>query len=324
MPPMKLIRTLAFVATMTASLSLAQNPAAPNSADALWVKVETSIAEMKNPTQPTETQEQAKEFYWKSFKAFDDALEQFIKAHPSDVRRWDGKLFGASTATLRNRLAYPVKYDLNAGLAEIAGASDAEPATKSHASGLLMLEQMKDVEAGRLAPGEWIKRVEAHLEAHPDSSVNMLLAEKKRILPLITELKSKPLELKFKAIDGRDVDLAKMRGKVVLIDFWATWCAPCIEELPSLMRLYSEKKDQGFEIIGISMDDDLGRLAYFMKESGIPWPQYADPKGVQNDIVTRLGVQITPTLWLVGKDGYLITDNALNGTVEAVETALKK
>ena len=90
------------------------------------------------------------------------------------------------------------------------------------------------------------------------------------------------------------------------------------------MRLYSEKKDQGFEIIGISMDDDLGRLAYFMKESGIPWPQYADPKGVQNDIVTRLGVQITPTLWLVGKDGYLITDNALNGTVEAVETALKK
>lgn len=321
---MKLIRTLALLATMTASLSLAQTPPATDGADALWGRVKTAIADMKNPTQPTETEEQAKEFYGKSFKAFDDALEQFIKANPGDVRRWEGKLFGASTATLREKLSYPSKYNLMAGLAEIVAAADAEPEIKAHASGLLMLEEMKEVDKGKLAAGEWIKRVDAHLAAYPDSSVNMYLAEGKRTLPLITELKSKPLELKFKAIDGRDVDLSKMRGKVVLIDFWATWCAPCVQKLPSLIRLYKEKKDQGFEVIGISMDEDLGRLAYFMKESGLPWPQYADAKGVQNDIVTRLGVQVTPTLWLVGRDGYLITANALNGTADAVDAALKK
>lgn len=321
---MKLIRTLAFVATMTASLSLAQNPPTAESADAMWEAIESSIMEMKNPAQPPQSEDEAKAFFSKAFKTFDDALAQFTKAYPGDSRRWNAKLFGASTASLRERLSYPVKYDLKAGLAEIVAASDAEPQTKADASGILMLEQMKEVEKGTLAGGEWLKRVEVHLANFPESRMNEQLSEMKRTLPKMIELKSKPLDIKFKAIDGREVDLAKMRGKVVLIDFWATWCQPCIRELPGLIQAYSALKDKGFEIIGISVDDDLGKLERFVKEVGVTWPQYFDSKGFQNDIASRFEIQVVPTMWLVGKDGIVISTNAREGLSEAIETALKK
>ena len=69
------------------------------------------------------------------------------------------------------------------------------------------------------------------------------------------KLKS-PLDLHFTAVDGSDVDLSKMRGKVVLIDFWATWCGPCRAELPNVVAAYKKLHDKGFEVVGISLDQD--------------------------------------------------------------------
>jgi hypothetical protein len=73
-----------------------------------------------------------------------------------------------------------------------------------------------------------------------------LLAKRARL----TELRSKPLELKFTAADGREVDLAKLRGKVVLLDFWATWCPPCIGEMPNVVSTYEKLREKGFEVVG--------------------------------------------------------------------------
>jgi len=84
----------------------------------------------------------------------------------------------------------------------------------------------------------------------------------------------KPMEVTGKQTDGKEFDLAKLKGKVVLVDFWATWCGPCIAELPNMERAYAKYHGKGFEIIGISLDrpGDEEKLTTFMESRGMPWP----------------------------------------------------
>lgn len=120
-------------------------------------------------------------------------------------------------------------------------------------------------------------------------------------------------DIKFTAVDGRQVDLAALKGKVVLIDFWATWCGPCVAGLPDLLSTWRKYHDQGFEIIGISLDSDKAALERMTKERGMAWPQYFDDKQWQNDLARRFGIRAVPTLWLIGKNGKIASTNARNG-----------
>ena len=97
----------------------------------------------------------------------------------------------------------------------------------------------------------------------------------------LADLKTKPLDLKFTAADGHEVDLAQMRGKVVLIDFWATWCGPCVAELPNVLKAYEKLHPKGFEIVGISLDSDRAKLETFIKEKNMTWPQFFDGQGLE-------------------------------------------
>src|SRR2546428_11372592 len=83
-------------------------------------------------------------------------------------------------------------------------------------------------------------------------------------------------DVKFTAVDGREVDLAKLKGKVVLVDFWATWCGPCVGEVPHVVETYKKFHDKGFEIVGISLDQNKDALVNFTKSHGMTWPQYFD------------------------------------------------
>jgi len=134
---------------------------------------------------------------------------------------------------------------------------------------------------------------------------------------------SKPLDLKYTAVDGKTVDLSKMRGKVVLIDFWATWCPPCRGEVPNVVAAYKKYHDQGFEIMGVSLDQDKDALVSFTKENGMVWPQYFDGKGWDNEISKEFGIDSIPAMWLVGKDGKVITTDAGDDLDGQVESALK-
>ncbi len=120
----------------------------------------------------------------------------------------------------------------------------------------------------------------------------------------------KPVEIKFQAVDGHHVDLSKMQGKVVLVDFWATWCGPCVGEMPHVKAAYAKYHAKGFEIVGISLDHDLARLKEFTKAQGMPWPQYFDGKGWGNLISTKYGIRGIPTMWLVDKNGNLADPDA--------------
>ncbi len=115
----------------------------------------------------------------------------------------------------------------------------------------------------------------------------------------------RPVPLKFKALDGKIVDLTAMRGRVVLLTFWATWCAPCKEELPHLKTMYEQQRSRGLEILGISLDNRRESLTYFLDKESVPWPQHFDGKGIDNDVARRFGVDEIPTLWLVDRKGRL-------------------
>jgi thiol-disulfide isomerase/thioredoxin len=134
---------------------------------------------------------------------------------------------------------------------------------------------------------------------------------------------TKPLDLKYTAVDGSQVDLSKMRGKVVLVDFWATWCPPCRGEVPNVVAAYKKYHDQGFDILGVSLDQNKDALLAFTKENGMVWPQYFDGKGWDNEISKGFGIDSIPAMWLVGKDGKVITTNAREDLAGQVEKALK-
>ena len=115
------------------------------------------------------------------------------------------------------------------------------------------------------------------------------------------------MEISFTATDGSKVDLAAMKDKVVLVDFWATWCGPCVREMPNLIKAYEKYHDKGFEIIGISLDKDREALDKFVKKQGLAWPQCFDGKGWQTELAGKFGIRGIPATFLVGKDGKVLT-----------------
>ena len=132
----------------------------------------------------------------------------------------------------------------------------------------------------------------------------------------------KPLNIKFTAVDGREVDLAKLKGKLVLIDFWATWCGPCVAELPKVKRVYNTFHDQGFEVIGISLDQDRETLTHFIKKRALDWPQFFDDKD-GNSYAATYGITSIPRMWLIDKNGNLTDLNAQDGLGQKVQKLLE-
>jgi peroxiredoxin len=116
----------------------------------------------------------------------------------------------------------------------------------------------------------------------------------------------KPLTgIQFTAVDGREVDMNKLKGKVVLVDFWATWCPPCVREMPNVIATYQKLHSQGFEIVGISLDDSKSKLDDFTKSHGMEWPQFFDGLHWQNKFVQQYKIMAVPAMWLVDKKGVL-------------------
>jgi len=135
----------------------------------------------------------------------------------------------------------------------------------------------------------------------------------------IQGLKTTPMELKFTAVDGREVDLAQLRGKVVLIDCWATWCVPCIKELPSIKAALAKWGDKGFVVVGISFDrlPDRAKLVKFIADEQLVWPHWFNEKGGPNPFGKQYNIRSIPATFLLGKDGRLVTTETHGDKLDA-------
>ena len=113
----------------------------------------------------------------------------------------------------------------------------------------------------------------------------------------------KSLPIEFTATDGREVNLTTLSNKVVLVDFWATWCPHCVEMVPNLKKLYDKFHADGFEIVGINFDDETNLAQRFIKEKDLAWPQFFG--GRDNKYGKNYALNFLPSAWLVDRKGIV-------------------
>jgi peroxiredoxin len=156
--------------------------------------------------------------------------------------------------------------------------------------------------------GANIARAEAHLKKlleHPEKPVVAMAREELNIV----EAKKEPSALKFTALDGKEVDLAQLRGKVVAMYFWSAGSKPSTDRFESLKQIYSTYRKRNFEVVTVSYDkpEDRPKLEKFMKDNKIAWPVYFDGKGAKNDFSSKLNATGVPRLYIFDQKGLLQT-----------------
>ncbi len=120
------------------------------------------------------------------------------------------------------------------------------------------------------------------------------------------QLPGETMVVKGKTLDGEPYDLAKEKGRVVLVQYWATWCGPCLAELPNVLKNYELYHHRGFDVVGISIDGDKAELDDFLQQQKLPWPILLDSEAEESN-AERYGVTGIPLLILVDKQGKVVS-----------------
>ena len=162
---------------------------------------------------------------------------------------------------------------------------------------------------------EYTKVTEHLNKAHP--KFNFLPSLNERTSFLKKALTEGPApELNYPTPEGDSISLSSLKGKYVLVDFWASWCKPCRMENPFILKMYNKYKDSGFQIYGYSLDQKHESWVEAIKQDGLPWIQTSDLKGWKAQGAFDYGVQSIPSTFLVNPDGYIISKEAKGEELE--------
>lgn len=187
---------------------------------------------------------------------------------------------------------------------KIVGADELGPAQYSMMGNLL--EASAEIDP-KLAE-ETMAEFKTAIESKSDGDGAKVLAQLEAVMRRATLIGQK-LELAGTTFQGKKFDIAGLKGKVVLVDFWATWCPPCRAEHPNMLTNYRKYKDKGFEIVGVSLDQDREALTEFLEESEGDWIILHD-EGGENPATEYYAIQGIPTMFLVDEEGVVISTSA--------------
>lgn len=153
---------------------------------------------------------------------------------------------------------------------------------------------------------------------YPDADTAKKAAGALRRLALV----GKPLLLKGKGLNDETIDVDRLRGKVVLVVFWATWADPAKRDLPELNKLLAGGRGKGLELLGVNLDTERGSLDAYLRDNPVSWPQVFEPGGMDSRLANEFGIISLPTMFLVDKEGKV--QNRSLRTAQEVEKQLEK
>lgn len=267
------------------------------------------------------------------------ALAEMEQKYPKASELHEARLMGIFAAV---KLAQINKDPVMAERAKrIAGkvlASDAPGQFKLHADANMLFLNISPVRAATTRPATTQpKKVDtakiilqfAKRYAKTDQEIEAVMigmqiaqnvGDRKAFDKLLQQL---PFEATLTKLDGTKLTLPKdLLGKVIVIDFWATWCGPCVRTIPQLKSLYAKYKSRGMEIVGISLDRNSQQLKSFVIANKLNWIITYDNKRGGDPTARKYGIRTIPSVWVIGKDGKVFSNNARGNLAETIEKAM--
>jgi peroxiredoxin len=158
--------------------------------------------------------------------------------------------------------------------------------------------------------GMAIMKTIASNKTRQDSLMKVSLANEEANMSKVA-IGSKELDFTQNDTTGKPVSLASFKGKYVLVDFWASWCAPCRAENPNVVKAYQKYKDKGFTVLGVSLDGESTKIAWLkaIDKDGLAWTQVSDLKGWKNEVAKLYDVKSIPQNFLIDPNGVIVGKN---------------
>ncbi len=158
--------------------------------------------------------------------------------------------------------------------------------------------------------GKAYERLIAKLESLEDERMTSMIKRVRQNQERLAMI-GKPMPLEGEILGGEKLDWTKYEGKVVLVDFWASWCGPCIAEIPNVLDAYKKHHENGFEVLGICLDSDRAKAEALIESKEIPWPSlYEEGAGGKHPMAARYQISAIPTAVLLDREGNIVTWNA--------------